>query len=181
MMGYRVGLGVGSPGEGRGGQGWRRISSTLRRDSSASGVAAVTQRRRKRGRLLIFSFCRASSSQSCSTMQKLVPAGARSTNCGLSTKLVCVRSPPAVCSPQLPTAHAPQKPNSAEPGSAATFCFLRSIEEESARACLGLGLGLALTLTLTLTLTLILTLTLTLTLNLTRLLSEFNAQRMLGR
>jgi hypothetical protein len=112
------------------------ISSTLRRDSRASGVAAVTQRRRKSGRVLIFSFCRVSSSQSCSTMHRLVPAGARSTNCGLSTKLVWVRSPPAVASPQLPTAHAPQKPNSALPGMVMIFCFLRSIEDESARAML---------------------------------------------
>eukprot|EP00966_Prymnesium_polylepis_P124787 2886092-Prymnesium_polylepis.2 len=90
--------------------------------------------RRKSGRDLTFPRCRLSSSVSCSTMHRLVPAAARSKYCGLSTNDVFIRSPPAEPSFHSPATEWPQKANDGEPGSTCCSSSERSNEAESARA-----------------------------------------------
>mmetsp|Transcript_51384 Transcript_51384/g.111800 ORF Transcript_51384/g.111800 Transcript_51384/m.111800 type:complete len:211 (-) Transcript_51384:3182-3814(-) len=109
------------------------MSSSFSRDESTSGVAAVTQSRRKSGRALPRSRCFVSSSVSCSTMHRLVPGLARSRICGLSTKVVCVLSPPALESSHWPTVAAPHILNESEPATEALTWPWRIIEAERAR------------------------------------------------
>mmetsp|Transcript_34308 Transcript_34308/g.83371 ORF Transcript_34308/g.83371 Transcript_34308/m.83371 type:complete len:387 (-) Transcript_34308:1038-2198(-) len=117
---------------------WRHpeelMSSILCLDSSVARDASTTHSRRNSGRDLVFSRCRFSSRVSCSTMHKFVPFGARTRNCGLSGKEVCIRSPPEVVSPHSPETACPQKRKDSEPGSTCDSSLLRSIDEVNARA-----------------------------------------------
>eukprot|EP00967_Tisochrysis_lutea_P048408 scaffold59117_cov28-Tisochrysis_lutea.AAC.3 len=104
------------------------MSRMRRRVSRTSLVAAVTHSRRKSGRDLERAFCRWSSRTSCNTKQTLAPGGALRMYCGLSTKEVCVRSPPALPSFHSPIAAAPQKGNVFDPADAAVSWPARSID-----------------------------------------------------
>ena len=110
------------------------MSSWVRRVANVSGLAAVTQRRKKRGRCLTRSCSRVASSVSWSRIVRLVPALALIRNCGLSTKLECLRSPPALPSFHSAMHAAPQKLNSLDPERDMEVCSERSMDEESARA-----------------------------------------------
>ena len=69
-------------------------------------------------------------------MQRLVPGGALSKNCGLSTKLVCLRSPPALPSFQWPSVALPQNWKSELPERLISSRSFLSMLEVSARLML---------------------------------------------
>ena len=111
-----------------------RAGGEIRSSAVAHILEAVTQRRRKSGRVLTFSRWRLSSSTSWRTRQRLVPGLARRMNCGLSTNDVCIRSPPAQPSSHAPLRDEPQNSNCFEPSMLECSCFVRCIELASARA-----------------------------------------------